>query len=196
MYRVLFAAMLIGCGVEAERAPAPADIVKAAPPAATPGETATLCSDGEERSCRTVHGSDCFEGVQRCSGGAWGVCSDPAAHPLSCTFDAIDVPNMKLETDLEISGAPAVRLSQRGGRSKIVIGSEMFDLGVAETGDVELAERAASFKLQLSATSVSIVSISVAGKLNSDCSGVDKLTITLRTPSRSVLQFKSLPEGL
>jgi hypothetical protein len=200
MTRFILAASLlslVACGSEPDRAPTTAETTKAAPPAATlPGADPTSCTDGEERECRTIHGGDCFEGIQRCSAGAWSVCTDPGAAPLACTFDSIDVPNLELETDLDVAGAPAVRLSQRGGRSKLTIGTEMFDLGVANNGDIELAERAASFKLRLSSTDVSIVSVAVSGKLKAGCSSVEKLTISLRTPTRSVLVFKSLPEGL
>lgn len=199
MARLLLAAALafvVGCA-DRERAEAIGEYGQTTPPSvAAPNGDRSTCADGEERACRAFHGADCFEGVQRCSAGAWGVCSSPSARALSCTFDSIDVPNLKLTSELALEGAPRVRLSQRGGASKVTIGTEMFDLGVAANGDLELAERAASFKLQLSSVEVSIVSVAVTGKLTADCTRIESLTVSLTTPSKSSLIFQSLPEGL
>lgn len=50
-----------------------------APPEAPPDASPTLCAEGAERDCKitlpTVEGvSNCFVGIQICTGGEWGDC--------------------------------------------------------------------------------------------------------------------------
>lgn len=101
IHHILLAAVALtslACS-SAERAPGAAQAGSPDPlPFAAP--TRTSCDQGEVRTCRVTLGErngivDCFEGVQACVDGAWGVCNGNPVSPTSakttCTVDTLDI---------------------------------------------------------------------------------------------------------